>query len=508
MYLAVDVTSKSVKCAAGDLEQGIIAKETRHVPVRCSDDGFCRSCEETTFFDGIVETINAVLASPRVDPRAIRAVSAASIRPSCVFTDIDLNPVYIGASFDLRGSDAAGELTDRLVSHTGKSFHEATGHFPALMFPPARYAWFKEEAREACKNITHYLPLEGWLLAMMGGEPHASETCAAESGFYDIDRRTWIFEWEEILDLPREFLPFIVPPGEVIGETSQSIESLTGIPSGTMLVSGMPDTQAALLGAGCINAGDGCSVVGSTTPVQGLTGSRVVDPAGRAWNTRLALKGIVDCHVIEASAGITGQVLPWLARLLFPGEPETASMDKLDTLHDTFDADQVKDREMSVLALLGPTVLASSQTGMDAGTLLFPSPCSVDEMVLDHPSLVAATFENVLFAVKENAAYIESISGKFRNFYMLGGMTRGKTFVQRFADLSMRDVITSTEVEATITGLFATCAVATGDIGSPAGLTARVANWLDTRHCREEKHGILQARLNRWNALRARAAGI
>lgn len=504
MHLAIDVTSKRIKAAIGDTTRGIASMASRAIAVSCSGDGFCRSCDEGTFFDDVAATIKAALARAGVSPTSIDAVTAASIRPSCVFTDDDLRPLYIGASFDLRGTDAAGEITERFEAATGKSFHEVTGHGPALMYPPARHAWFKEQEPEAWKRITQYLPVDGWILAMLGSEPHANECSAAESGFYDIETRTWSFEWEDILDLPAAFFPFIVAPGEITGEVSTGAAAATGLREGTPIVAGLPDTHAALIGAGCIQAGDACAVLGSTSPVQAVSRHRVRDPTARTWSTRLVVKGIVDAHVVEASAGITGQAIPWLARLLFPDTEIDQALHMVDACHDAFDASIVKDEAMNVLAHLGPTSLASAETGMQAGRFTFPTPCTVEETMLDRESLVAATFENVSFAVHENLAHVEGMLGRpVARTFVLGGMTRSRTLVQRLADLTGRDLVaTTTGPEATIAGLLATCEVATGGIRTAEELEARVTATLRTIAPRPERTAIAKARFGRWRSLR------
>jgi len=423
--------------------------------------------------------------------------------------------MYIGSSFDLRGIHAADTVEAAFEKASGKSFFKATGHFPILMYPPARYAWYRENEPASFKRIAKYLPVDSWILGMFGAEEHANVASAAESGFYDIEARDWGQEWPEILQLPPDFFPPVVDSGEIVGDVSREARQALGLPNDAVVVSGMPDTQAALVGAGCIDELDAAIVVGSTTPVQVLKRELYLDDKARVWTTMFNLKSVVDTYVVEASTGITGQLLVWLGGLLFnkDGKFKREDLAAIDEEYELFDAEETARPAdgRDVLAFLGPDVLASSSNTIVPGAFVFPTPGTVDEAILARRQLVAATFENIQFAAYKNLEFLRNI----RHFnagrtFLLGGVTRSATFCQRFADLSNTLVYSTVENEPTISGLFHTCSVAAGDIKNGIDLKQKIESraGLVTMAPRPGSAEALRSRYSKWLIMREKIKGL
>ncbi|MBN2152869.1 MAG: hypothetical protein JW839_15565 [Candidatus Lokiarchaeota archaeon] len=507
--LVFDIGSKNAKCAVGDENDDIVAIGSIRPPASCSEDGFSRCYDPSTYWDGIIELARDTIAKARVAAGEIKYVTCSSIRPSCAFVDDRGALAYIGSSFDMRGIGSADTVEAAFEGASGRSFFEATGHFPLLMYPPARYAWFRENEPHTFERIARYMPVDSWILGMFGAEEHANVASAAESGFFDIAARDWGAEWEDVLGLPPDFFPPVVESGEVVGDVSREARQALGLPADAVVVSGMPDTQAALAGAGCIEDLDAAIVVGSTTPVQVLKRELHFDDKARAWATMFNLKSVVDTYVVEASTGITGQLLTWLSGLLFSkdGQFEKDRLQAIDAEYELFDADEAAGRAggHDVLAFLGPDVLASSSTAIVPGVFVFPTPGTVDEALLARRHLVAATFENIQFAAFKNLEILRGMAGRGAGrTFLLGGVTRSTTFCQRFADLANTPLVSTVEKEATISGLFHACSVAAGDIKGAAALRQRVESpaRLATATPRPGTAEALRGRYSKWLSMR------
>ncbi len=512
--LVFDIGSKNAKCALGNDDDDIVAIESIRPAISCSEDGFCRCYDPSTFWSDILDLTRRTIAKARVAASEVKYITCSSIRPSCAFVDDHGALVYVGSSFDLRGINAADTVEAAFEKASGKSFFKATGHFPLLMYPPARYAWFRENEPDSFKRIAMYMPVDSWLLGMFGAEEHANVASAAESGFYDIGGRDWGAEWADILRLPPDFFPPVVESGEVVGDVSMEARHTLGLPGDAVVVSGMPDTQAALVGAGCIDELDAAIVVGSTTPVQMLKRELHFDERARAWTTMFNLKNVVDTYVVEASTGITGQLLTWLSGLLFSkdGQFKKEHLAALDEEYELFDADEISGRVdgRDVLAFLGPDVLASSSSTIVPGAFVFPTPGTVDEAVLARRQLVAATFENIQFASFKNLEILRGLVGhKEGRTFLLGGVTRSATFCQRFADLANAPVCTAVEKEATVSGLFHACSIAAGGIKNGEELKQKVESRgrLVTKAPRKGTAEALQGRYSKWLAMRDKIKG-
>ncbi len=507
--LAFDIGSRVMKCAIGDDAGTVIHLDQAKPVVTCSDDGFCRACNEHAYWDDIVRLAKKTIAGAGIEPGRIKYITASSIRPSCVFTDDDYDPLYIGTSFDMRGIDVADALEAELASRGSRSFFDITGHFPLLMYPPARYAWFKENEGNTCKRASRYLPVDSWILIKLGAEEHANPASAAESGFYDIKEKSWHEQWLDILDVREDFFPPVVDSGEIVGDLSPAVGRELGLGADVAIVSGMPDTQAALVGAGCIAEANAGIVIGSTMPVQMLSRECILDKTQHLWTTLLSMKHVATTHVLEASAGITGQILRWTASMFHgdgTGKPEDL-FKRLDADLEAIDVQENDARASNdeVIAFLGPNYLASSDNTIHPGIIIVPSPGTVDEVHTSRAQVVGAVFDNISFAAYKNLKHLTRLLGREASATcMLGGVTRNKVFCQRFADLLDATITITTQPEATVTGLFDACAVASNQVTSASDLAHRIEsrNGIEKRVPRERMRDVLQARFQRWDAFR------
>ncbi|TFG18740.1 MAG: hypothetical protein EU530_08335 [Promethearchaeota archaeon] len=510
--MVFDAGSRALKCAIADGSNKLIRIEKIFPEVNVTDDGFGRSCNVSTFWDDLLELTKRTIKNAGIEAKLIRYISACGIRPSCVFTDEQNKSLFIASAFDGRGIDVADEIDLEFEERSGKNYYESSGHFPSLLFPHAKYGWIKKnpECIEEGRIITQYLPMGSWILVRLGGEPHASYTSAAESGFFDLETRLWHDAWYDVLDLPEGFFPPPVASGEIIGNVSDEVQTKLGLSAETELVAGLPDTQAALLASGCVRKGSIGAVLGSTAPVQGITDGLFIDPEQRTWSSLYVVKNICDTYIIEPNSGMTGQILTWAANLYSPAKTTTLDEKftyiqdqyaKLDTHENFISEDEVN--EQAVYAFLGPSPLAQSKTELGDGQFHLPTPGGVDEIHTSLSAFIGAVYDNILFAVMRNIEYAKEI-GKIENPYysVTGGASRSETLCQRFADLAGSPFSRLETYEASIQGLFILCDIAEGKISSLDTLEDYYSTQLQKIHPRENMKGKLELKYKTWDRIR------
>jgi sugar (pentulose or hexulose) kinase len=479
--LVYDSGSKVLKCAIADEFGKIISLESKEEEVIKSEDGLYREWNHKTYWEDLINLTKITINSAKIDPKQIKYITASSMRPSCVFADDNNNAIYIGASFDCRGIDYAEDLEREFEERTGKTFYESTGHFPSLLFIPARYKYFKEENEGRFGQITQYFPMDSWILIKFGGEIHANIISAGESGFFDLNTKLWHPAWEEILDLPDYFFPWPVMPGEIIGTVSEYYEELLGLSTDTKLVSGISDTQAAMLGCQCIEIGSIGTVLGTTSPVQAISQKPYYDPNVKIWNGLFACKNLFNYYYLETNTGITGQLLKWATNLFYEdkGLSPKQRFQNLDKAYDEYDRFELKSEkekidQSSIYSLLGPSPLASTQMGMTPGIFYFQSPGGIEEAEVKKNAFIASVFDNIQFAVTKNIEYLVNFAKiESPNYSIVGGITRNSTLVQRFADLLQTPIISSKNEEISIQGMLVLCDVAAGKIKNLKELKSR-----------------------------------
>ncbi|MBD3194254.1 MAG: hypothetical protein GF317_04310 [Candidatus Lokiarchaeota archaeon] len=484
--MVYDSGSKLLKCAIADEMGTIISHHSIEPEVIASEDGFQREWNYRNYWDNLIKLTKKTIKSSEINPKNIKYITASSIRPSCVFADENNNAVYIGASFELRGIDYAEEIEDEFYEVTGKSLYHSCGHFPSLLLVPSRLKYFQEENSndDRINSITQYIPQESWILTKFGGEVHTNYLSAGESGFFDLEKKIWHPEWNNILDLPDYFFPWPVLPGEIIGIVDEKWQEELGLSSETKLVAGLPDTQAALLGCESIYLNSVTAVLGTTTPVQAITEELIIPSEEKTWSGLMMIKNLCDNYYIEANTGMTGQILKWASNLFYSESNTTLKQrfQKLDTAYKNYDQYELK-TEISdiqgsrVYSLLGPAVLSNTQMGMAPGIFNFESPGGVEEIKTSKEAFVAAVFDNIQFAVSRNIEIASELSKKNDpKISIVGGVTRNPVLVQRFSDYFQKQITTSSHYETSIQGMLVLCDIADGKIRNIKDLQERNKN--------------------------------
>lgn len=482
--LIFDSTSKTIKAAIVDNESNIIAWELDEPEILRTEDGFGRAFNHQTFGSLLEGVAKKAIKKAQIHANQIRYITACSIRPSAVFTDGKNTPLYMAASFDVCGIESADEIESRFHETTGKTLYQSTGHTPSLLFAPAKYAAIRERFNNEQPEvkIEQYMPMDSWILVHLGAEPHANFTSAAESGFFDLQTRCWHDVWPNLLDLPDDFFQIPVQSGEIVGSVSEEMQKKLGFSSECELVAGLPDTQSALLGLGCIHAGSSGVVMGSTTPVQCVLDTLFLDDQQRTWASLFSVKNLCDKYIMETNTGITGQIVKWAANLFY-SEDKGALSDRYTKLNQAYATFDKKEFEMtpvevttkSAYGFLGPQPLASSSAGMTPGVFYFPTPGGTEETELTPPTLIGATMDDILFGIYSNIEISRNIMSVMgitpSQLCITGGISRNLTLCQRMTDLHQSPIGRASDPESTIIGLNFLCLVAAGKIRSEAELS-------------------------------------
>jgi xylulokinase len=95
---------------------------------------------------------------------------------------------------------------------------------------------------------------------------------------FDIDAKQHAHRALEILGAETWFdrLPEIVPSGQAIGQVSEAASATTGLPQGVMVIAGLGDAPASMIGCGAVEPGISVSVLGTSW----LSANVVRDPHG------------------------------------------------------------------------------------------------------------------------------------------------------------------------------------------------------------------------------------
>jgi autoinducer 2 (AI-2) kinase len=356
-----------------------------------------------------------VLAKAEVSGAAVAGISTTSQRGGFVFLDARGEEIYGGPNLDQRPQlnplfhDQA--FLDRLVRLSGQ------GVRPARLI--TRLVWFAEARPGFFARVAGVLGLNDWLCYRLTGVRRAEPSQACFSGLFDVARGEWATELLEIFGLPPALFPPVSWAGEVQGEVTEEAARETGLRPGTPVVTGLGDTQAALVGSGTLEPGRVAAVAGTTAPLQMVTDRPVVDPTGLAWTACFTRP---DRWVIEANCGLTGLGLRWLRDLL--AEPDYGFVDQA--------LDHIPPGSRGLLNYLG---------GRPASPYIL-APGWLDEVAVHgadrtgRGELTRSLCEGIAYAARANLDRLASLTGRRPDrLVWSGGMAKNRRLAQLVASV-------------------------------------------------------------------------
>ncbi len=282
--------------------------------------------------------------------------------------------------------------------------------------------------------------IDAWLNAQLLGRFVTDAATASRSGLLDLAARQWSAEAAAAYGLELDSLPEVVDCAGQLGPTSAFGPELTV----TALI---VDQQAALIGEGCLEAGEAKCTFGTGAFLLASTGGRPVwSQTGLSSSVAHQIGGSAS-WCLDGQVYAAGAALAWLVRagLLSAPEQLDGQLERADPRDDT----------VCVPAFAGlgapswaPEAKASFE-GIDLGT-------GPDE-------LVAAVAEGLCAQVALLAtAAGADMEGALQVLQVDGGLTRSAQLCQRQADLLQTPVEVFGSPHATALGLAALARVGEG----------------------------------------------
>ncbi|MBS0490843.1 MAG: glycerol kinase, partial [Proteobacteria bacterium] len=151
--------------------------------------------------------------------------------------------------------------------------------------------------------------MDSWVIwKLTGGKVHATDaTNASRTMLFDLKAQAWSDEMLEMLGVPRGLLPTVL---DCAGDYGSTAPELLGRAIPIRGVAG--DQQAALMGQGCIRAGEMKATYGTGCFMLVNTGEHLAPSRSRLLTTVAARLGGRATYALEGSIFIAGAALQWI----------------------------------------------------------------------------------------------------------------------------------------------------------------------------------------------------
>ncbi len=265
------------------------------------------------------EVIKGALASAGLSGSDLAAVGITNQRETTVLWDRHTGKPYTNAV--VWQCTRTDEICRELMREHGQNrFREKTGLPIATYFSGPKIKWILDNvaaARQAAdKGEALFGTMETWIIWWLTGGPdggsHVTDvTNASRTMLMDLQTLQWDKEILQILDIPPQILPRIVP-------SSDRNTWGTGLQNGPLgaaipVCGALGDQQAALVGQTCFDMGEAKNTYGTGCFLLLNTGTTpTVSRQGLLTTLGYQIDDQPPVYCLEGSIAITGALVQWL----------------------------------------------------------------------------------------------------------------------------------------------------------------------------------------------------
>jgi len=259
-----------------------------------------------------LETAREALAKAKLSPREIASIGITNQRETTVVWNRHTGEPICNA---IVWQDRRSEPTCAAMRAQGLEpmFRERTGLIVDAYFSGTKLKWILDHvpgAREAAKRgDLAFGTVDTWLMwHLTGGRIHATDVSnASRTLLLNVHTNTWDDDLLQLLDIPREMLPHVLPSSHLFGHTESEV---LGHPLPIGGVAG--DQQSALFGQGCWHAGLAKNTYGTGCFMLMHTGAHFRTSANGLITTSAAQPTREPEYALEGSVFVGGAVVQWL----------------------------------------------------------------------------------------------------------------------------------------------------------------------------------------------------
>lgn len=253
-----------------------------------------------------------------IDARRVAAICIAHQRETFVPVDAKGFPLRNGI---LWMDERARSILPRLREQFGaEHFHQITGKPLSGNLTIGKIAWLKENEPEVFRQARYYLDVHAFLVQRLTGKNRTGWGCADPMGLFNMQRNMWSEELLAGVGLHADQFPEAFPPGAILGEVNAEASKACGLISGTPVIAGLGDGQAAGLGA-CITHSDEAYLSMGTSFISGVYVDRYL--VDRSFRTLYA--GLPGGYFLETAILGGAYIVRWFVENFIESPKEIAA---------------------------------------------------------------------------------------------------------------------------------------------------------------------------------------
>jgi glycerol kinase len=321
--LALDQGTSSSRSIVFDDAGQVIAQAQQELPQIYPQPGWVEH-DAMEIWRGQLATAREALAQAKLKAGDIRALGITNQRETTLLWNRKTGrPIHHAIVWqDRRGEPVCAELREQ--GHAA-AIQAKTGLLIDSYFSATKIKWLLDHvpgARDAARRgELAFGTMDSWLLwQLTGGALHATDVSnASRTMLFNVHSNEWDDELLQLLDIPRELMPKVLPSSAHYGDAEAS---LLGAP---VMIGGVAgDQQSALFGQACFKAGMAKNTYGTGCFLLMHTGEKFHSSANGLLTTVASqgpLAGVghigeaslpPNAFAFEGSVFVGGAVVQWL----------------------------------------------------------------------------------------------------------------------------------------------------------------------------------------------------
>ncbi len=253
-------------------------------------------------------TLNEVVE--QVGQESVAAIGITNQRETAIAWNRSTDAPY-GTAIVWQDRRTAGRCDELAAAGHLDLVREHTGLVLDPYFSGTKFEWLLQNRDIPVDDDLALGTVDAWLIwKLTGGEVFATDvTNASRTMLCDIRSRAWDPELCDLLHVPLDALPAIVPSSGRIGVTTET----NGVPAGIPVSGVAGDQQAALFGQACLEPGMAKNTYGTGSFVLLNVGETCPPPTeGMLTTVAWTLADGTTHYALEGAIFVTGAAIQWL----------------------------------------------------------------------------------------------------------------------------------------------------------------------------------------------------
>lgn len=422
-FIGIDVGTTATKSVLFDQNGKILFSACEEYGLKQPHNGWAQQ-NPNDWRDAAVKTLKSIAI--QVNPDNIRAIGVSGQMHGLVALDKSNQVLYDSIIWcDQRTENEVSQVSELIGK---EKYTELTLNSPNTSFTICKLLWLKNNEPEIFKKISKILLPKDYVNFALTGKFSTDVSDASGTGFFDVKSRKWSKEILEAFDIDENLLPPVYESYYAVGCITADIAKETGLSKNTVVVAGAGDQAAAAVGNGVIKPGSTSISLGTSGVVFTALDKPQYDKFGRTHTFCHAVPNM--WHIMGVTQGC-GLSVNWF-RKTFAKDCSYAELDE--------NAEKITSDGIIYL----PYLLGERTPYLDPNCRGSFTGISVNHTCFH---FYRAVLEGICFSLKDCFAVINDCGIDAEAVKVGGGGAKSKLWLQILADITAKNLYTSSSVE-------------------------------------------------------------